>query len=196
VATVLLRVCWKFVLGFDEHGKSILRNTTICKNLSITPYNGAYKTIRYIVLHYCAGRTPVLGGNTSEFGLNSGRGRSFIEPCDAKARMPKSSGIGRNVRTLLGLFLSLSLSLSLSFSLCSISVPGNRDAFQGGAQLLSAMLRVLKLRFGHVSRITSGGLSLKRLLSQVSKFSMISLEGVIIIACYWIMIATLISHLC
>lgn len=112
---------------------------------------------RYIVLHYCAGRTPVLGGNTSEFGLNSGRSRSFIEPCDAKARMPKSSGIGRNVRTLLG------LSFSLPRSLCSIPVPGNRDAFQGGAQLLSATFHVLKLRFTHVSHTTSGGLSLRRL---------------------------------
>lgn len=90
---------------------------TVCKILAIIFYDDARKKIRYVVL-YCAGRASVLGGNTSEFGLNSGRGRSFIEPCDAKARMPKSSGIGRNVRTLLGLSLSLApFSLSLFLSL-------------------------------------------------------------------------------
>lgn len=163
MANVLL---WNFVLS-HFHSADVTNpydpsNTMTRKNLSITPY-GACDTIRNIVLHYCAGRNPRYSGviRMNSVWTRAG-GRSFIEPCDAKARMPKSSGIGRNVRTLLGPPLSLSL--------CSIPVLGNRDAFQGGAQLLSAAtLRVLKLRLSHVSRITSGGL--RRLPSLISRFS-------------------------
>lgn len=90
-----------------------------------------------------------LGGSRRRGGRGSSwasGGVPLLNRCDAKARMPKSSGIGRNVRTLLGLS-------------GSIPVPGNRDAFQGGAQLLSATLRVLRPRSGYVSRIHSGGSS-------------------------------------